>query len=134
MTAPRMLPRLDADNRAFWTGGATGELQIMYCDDCDTHIHPPRPICRSCLSDNVAPRAVSGRGTVNTFTVNRQKWRPEMEVPFVVARVALDNAPGVFITTNIVGCDVDTVDIGDPVKVRFEQHEDVWLPLFEKCA
>ena len=62
MTATRPLPRLDADNRDFWTGGADGELRIMCCQDCGTYIHPPRPVCRNCLSDQVAPRAVSGTG------------------------------------------------------------------------
>ena len=35
------------------------------------------------------------------------------------------------LTTNIVGCDPDDVHIGQEVAVRFEQHDDVWLPLFE---
>lgn len=128
----RAVPRLDALNRDFWTGGAVGELRIMFCNDCDRPIHPPRPVCRHCLSDNVAPKAVSGYGVVDTFTINHQKWHPAMAVPFVIARVALEDAPGVYLTTNIVGCDVHDVDIGDRVKVRFEQVEDVFLPLFEK--
>ncbi len=37
-------------------------------------------------------------------------------------------------TTNIVGCPVDSVDIGDKVRVKFERHDDVWLPLFEKVG
>ena len=39
--------------------------------------------------------------------------------------------PTVHLTTNIVGCDPDDVHIGQDVVVRFEQHDDVWLPLFE---
>ena len=35
------------------------------------------------------------------------------------------------LTTNIVGCDPDDVHVGQEVTVRFEPHEDVWLPLFE---
>lgn len=132
MAAPRPLPRLDADNRPFWTGGADGELRIMRCQDCQAFIHPPRPFCRNCLSENVAPEAVAGTGVVDTFTVNHQKWHPAAEVPYVIARVALDGAPGVYLTTNIVGCPVDAVDIGDRVRVKFEQQDDVYLPLFEK--
>ena len=127
-------PKLDNDNRAFWTGGADGALRIMHCAACDTYIHPPRPLCRTCLSEEVAPKTVSGRGVVDTFTINHQKWRPDMEVPFVIARVALDDAPGVYLTTNIVGCAPDEVEIGDKVRVTFEQVEDVYLPLFEKVA
>ena len=129
---PRPLPRLDADNRAFWTGGAEGELRIMHCNDCGTWLHPPQPVCRSCLSENVAAKAVPGTGAVETYTVNYQAWAPGQEVPFVIARVALDGAPGVYLTTNIVGCAPDAVEIGDKVRVTFEQQEDVWIPLFEK--
>jgi uncharacterized OB-fold protein len=57
-----------------------------------------------------------------------------MEVPFVIARVAIDGAPGVYLTTNIVGCPVDSVDIGDRVKVIFEQQGEIYYPLFEKIA
>ncbi|HEX9159017.1 MAG TPA: OB-fold domain-containing protein [Rhizomicrobium sp.] len=78
------------------------------------------------------PEAVAGTGIVDTFTINHQQWRPALEVPYVIARVAVDGAPGVFLTTNIVGCPVDAVQIGDRVRVTFEQHGEVFLPLFEK--
>jgi uncharacterized protein len=132
VAAPRTLPRLDETNRAFWTGGAEKKLLLMQCRDCATFIHPPRPVCRNCLSEHVAPAAVAGTGVIDTFTVNHQQWRPAMEVPFVIARVAIDGAPGVFLTTNIVGCAVEEVDIGDRVRVTFLQQDDVYLPLFEK--
>ncbi len=134
MTTPRILPRLDQDNRDFWTGGEVGELRITQCQDCRTFIHPPRPVCHHCLSDNVAAKAVSGEGTIDTCLINYNPWFPGMEVPFVVARVALDDAPGVIITSNIVGSPVDEVDFGDRVKVTFLNQEDVWIPLFEKAA
>lgn len=130
----RALPRLDADNRAFWTGGAEGKLLLTRCQDCKTFIHPPRPVCRKCLSENVAAEAVAGTGVIDSYTVNHQKWHPAMEVPFVIARVAVDGAPGVYLTTNIIGCAVEAVDIGDRVRVKFEQQDDVWLPLFEKVG
>lgn len=126
--------RLDKDNRAFWTGGADGNLNIARCGDCGGFIHPPREICRHCLSENVAPFAVSGTGVVDTFTVNHQAWAKDMEVPFVIARVRLDDAPGVYLTTNIVGCPVDAVAIDDAVRVTFEEQDGIWYPLFEKVA
>ena len=134
MSAPRLLPRLDPDNRFFWTSGADGVLRFLRCQACETFIHPPRPICPHCLSEDVAPAAVPGTATIDTYTINHQKWHPAMEVPYVIARVAIDGAPGVFLTTNIVGCDPRDVDMDDKVKVVFEQQDDVWLPLFEKHA
>jgi uncharacterized OB-fold protein len=126
------MPRLDADNRAFWTGGAEGKLMLMRCRDCGTFLHPPRPVCRHCLSDNVGPEAVAGTGVVDTFTINYQAWYPGLETPFVIARVAVDGAPGVYLTTNIVNCPVDAVEIGDRVRVTFERQGEIYLPLFEK--
>lgn len=132
MTANRPLPKLNNENRDFWTGGSEGELRLTRCQDCKGFIHPPRPVCRQCLSENVAAEAVSGNGVIATFTINYQPWHPELEVPFVVARVVLDDVPGVYLTTNIVGCDPLTVDVGDRVKVVFEQQEDIYVPLFEQ--
>ncbi len=132
MSTLRLLPRLDSDNRFFWTGGADGVLRLLQCEDCATFVHPPQPFCPHCLSEAVAPQAVAGTATVDSYTINWQKWHPAMEVPFVIARVEVDGAPGVILTTNIVNCAPDAVDIGDKVKVVFEQQDDVWLPLFEK--
>jgi uncharacterized OB-fold protein len=134
MVEPRPLPRLDADNRAFWTGGKEGELRIYHCDDCGAFNHPPNPVCRKCLSENVAPKAVPGTGVVDTFSVNHQAWIPGGETPYVVARIALDGAPGVIVLSNVVGCPVEEVDIGDRVRVTFEQHGEIFIPLFEKVA
>jgi uncharacterized OB-fold protein len=131
---PRPQPRIDSDNRFFWTGGAQGQLRFMRCKDCGAFQHPPQPVCRKCLSEKVAPEAVAGTGVVDTYTINHQAWYPGLEVPFVIARVAIDGAPGVYLTTNIVGCPVDQVDIGDRVRVKFERQgeSEVYLPLFEK--
>jgi uncharacterized protein len=134
VTTPRPEPLLDRDNRAFWTGGADGKLYLHHCNDCGGYIHPPRPVCRHCLSDDVAPRAVAGTGVIDTYTINHQAWMPGMEVPFIIARVAIDGAPGVILTTNIVNCPIDAVEFGDKVRVTFQQQGEIYFPLFEKIA
>ncbi|MFD2580369.1 Zn-ribbon domain-containing OB-fold protein [Novosphingobium colocasiae] len=63
--------------------------------------------------------------------MNYQPWLPGLEVPFVVAYVALDEQSDVWLMTNIVGCSVEEVAIGARVRVVFEQQEEVWVPLFE---
>ena len=134
MPIMRGLPRLDRDNRFFWTSGAEGVLRLLQCADCSKFVHPPRPVCPACLSEQVAPVDMPGTGVVDTYTINYQKWHPSVETPFVIARVAVDGAPGVILTTNIINSPVDAVDIGDAVRVVFEQQGDVYLPLFEKVA
>lgn len=129
---PRKLPALTADNRAFWQGGEQGKLLIHHCESCARFFHPPSPICPRCASFEVGPRAVSGRGSVASFTLNYQQWTPGLEVPFVVAIIELIEQPGLRFLSNVVGCDPLSVAIGMPVKVTFEHVEDVWLPLFER--
>ena len=94
-------------------------------------MHPPVPICPRCRSRNWEPSLVSGRGTVIGFTVNAHPWLPGFDPPYVIANVALAEDVDVRLTTNIVGCDPGQVGIGQQVAVRFEQHDDVWIPLFE---
>jgi uncharacterized OB-fold protein len=81
---------------------------------------------------------VSGKATVAAFTVNRQKWIPGFEPPYVVAMVELDDEPDVRLITNVVGVAIEDVRVGMAVEVFFEDwtamsgDEDsrVWIPLF----
>lgn len=127
----RPLPQLTPFNEWFWTSGADGVLRIQGCDDCGALVHPPVPICPRCRSPHWSPKEVSGRAVVAGFTVNAHTWLPGFEPPYAVAVVALEEDPSVRLTTNVEGCDPDEVHIGQRVAVRFEHHDDVWLPLFE---
>jgi uncharacterized OB-fold protein len=74
---------------------------------------------------------VSGAATLHTFTVNHQPWYPGLDPPYVIAVVELMEQEALRLTTGIVGCAPGDVVIGMPVRVVFEQYEDVWLPFFE---
>jgi uncharacterized protein len=124
------VPQVNDDNRAFWTGGRDGELLIARCNDCGYYIHPPSPRCPQCLSDDVAPAPVSGRGRVYTYTVNDRAWSPGLEVPYVIAIVRLDEQSDLRLMTNIVSCAPDEVTIDMPVQVEFREQGDVYAPVF----
>ena len=130
----RVLPQLNDLNRPFWTGGERGELCLLRCRACKHWIHPPAPICPACLSREVAAEATSGRARVATFTVNHQPWIPGFAPPYVIAIVELAEQTGLRLTTNLVGCAPADVRIGMPVRAVFEQHDAVWIPLFEPVA
>lgn len=125
----RLLPRLSDDVAFFWTSGADGTLRLLRCNACQFFIHPPGPICRRCLSRDLAPYAVSGRGHVETFTVNHQQWIPGSD-HYIIAWVSIDEQPDVRLTTNLVDVEPDDVAVGMAVEVVFEQADDVYLPLF----
>jgi uncharacterized OB-fold protein len=63
----------------------------------------------------------SGKGTIYSFTVNRRGAGDLVEyrdpVPYVLAYVELEEGPRIM--TNIVGCDPDSVKIGQAVEVVF---------------
>ena len=127
----RKLPALTAESRAFWQGGAEGRLLIHHCGDCARFFHPPAPICPVCLGENIVPSPVRGTGQVISFTINHQQWRPELDVPYVVAIVELSEQEGLQMVSNIVNSDPQDIYVGMQVKVLFIQQEDVWIPLFE---
>jgi uncharacterized OB-fold protein len=127
----RVLPRLTPLNRHFWTGGEQGELRFLRCEPCARYIHPPSPVCPECLGKQLEPTAVSGRATIATFTLNHQPWVPAPDHPYPIAIVEIEEQPDVRLMTNIVNCDAESVHIGMPVRVVFENHDDVWFPLFE---
>ena len=129
----RVSPRIGPLNRFYWESGRDGVLRIMRCQDCGTWLHPAKPLCSSCLSEDVAPQATSGTGTVYSITINHQAWQPGLEVPYAIARVALDGVDGVLLTTNIVGPGALDTQIGDAVRVTFEEQNGIWYPLFERA-
>jgi uncharacterized OB-fold protein len=101
----------------------------LRCHDCGYYVHPPGPICPRCLSRNLGPEAVSGRGRLESFTVNYQQWIPGSD-PYIIAWVSIDEQPETRLTTNLVGIEPEDVEVGMPVRVVFEQNDDVFLPLF----
>ncbi|MCY3863658.1 MAG: OB-fold domain-containing protein [bacterium] len=125
----RPLPKLTPENEFFWTSGADGVLRFQYCELCNRYLHPPGVVCSRC-GGVPKVRDVSGRATVVGFTVNYQPWLPDMEIPYVIGLVAIEEDPLVRLTTLIVDAEPDDVVIGLRVSARFEQHKDVWLPVF----
>jgi uncharacterized protein len=124
------LPVVTPLNEHFWRGGAAGELRVLRCDDCGKYVHPPRPACPCCLSRSLTARAVSGEASVYSVTVNHHPWYPGQQVPYAVALVELPEQPGLRLTTNIVGCPPEKVQIGMQVRAVFVPAEDVWVPVF----
>lgn len=129
--ANRTLPPLTDANRAYWTGGTSGTLLVQRCVSCRRWVHPPvHGACDAC-GGALEPEPVSGRGTVFTFTENHQRFHPDVEPPYVIALVQLVEQDDLRVVTNIVNADADQLACGTRVRVVFEDHGDVSVPLFE---
>lgn len=127
----RPLPVLSEMNSYFWCGGKDGRLHILRCGQCGHYAHPCVGRCPRCRADAMAPDPVSGLGSIVGFTTNHQPWFPHVPVPYTVAVVALAEQPDILLISNIANCPVDAVAIGMEVKVLFEQHGEIFIPLFE---
>ena len=126
----RPLPEITSMNAHFWRSGRHGELCLLRCSACSYYVHPPQPVCPRCLSKDVPPVVVSGRGTLFSFTVNHHPWNPTVPAPYIIGLVEIAEQHDVRLTTNIVGCEPDDVRIGMPVRVNFEQEGEVYVPVF----
>jgi uncharacterized OB-fold protein len=125
----RKLPKLVPESAFYWSSCEDGRLRIQRCGACGHWQQPPWPRCTRCHSEDVSPQPVSGRARVATYTINHEPWLPGLDVPFVFAAVELEEQPELYVFTNILA-PAGSVRRGQAVTVTFEQHEDVWLPMF----
>jgi uncharacterized protein len=134
-----LLPDLSEPTAAgFWEGTARGELLVQACGSCGTRRMPPRPMCPVCRSTEVRWEPTSGTGTVWSFIVPHPPLLPAYSqlAPYNVIVVALDDDPAIRFVGNLLASsegaineiDPATIRIGEPVRVVFQQVEDVALP------
>ncbi len=110
-------PSVNPENKPYFEAAAGGKLLVKFCNACKAFHHYPRALCPFCFSDKTEWREAKGMGTIYTYSVLRRG----VPVPYCIAYVTLDE--GVSMLTNIVDCDLDTVRIGQKVKVVFKPTE-----------
>ena len=115
--------------------GSQSSKWLGQCRDCGAWIWCPRPACGECGSDNFVWTELSGRGEIFAFTVIREVVGRalrgfEKDIPYVTAWIDLEEGPR--ICSNVVCCPIETVRIGMPVEVLFEEaREGIFLPKFK---
>ncbi|OBG68058.1 Zn-ribbon domain-containing OB-fold protein [Mycobacterium sp. E3339] len=132
--AHRPVPALTALSRPFWTAGADGVLRMQRCTNCGRLCHPP---ALRCPVDRAAIEYVdlSGRGLVESWTVNRHQWFPGFTPPYLIAFVTPVEDRRARLLTNLVNVHPDEVTPDMPVRVVFDRcvdgEDEVFIPLFE---
>jgi uncharacterized OB-fold protein len=113
-------PAVTEETDAFWSAAKEGRLVVERCASCGTESFPPRGICPACRARSMVPSEITSRGRVYSYTVNYQRWLPELEVPFALVLVEFPEHPGVRIFGRLRGVDPEQVAIGDEVEIGFE--------------
>jgi uncharacterized protein len=80
--APR--PLTDADSSAFWRSIESGRLELARCRECSRWEHPALECCRECGAPTTF-EAISGRGSLHSWTVIHRASVPGHETPYVIA-------------------------------------------------
>jgi len=96
------------------------------CKVCDRVYFPPREVCPYCRRKslgNMEEIKLSGRGKLITYTII---YTPpsnfENQVPYAVGIVELDEGPR--ITSQIVDCDPEKLEIGMSVEAVFRKIQE----------
>jgi len=130
VTGSNIRPRPEPDTLSapFWLGCLGGVLLVQRCSACSRSQFPPLRRCTSCLSEEVEWVAVTGQGSIISWTQIRRPVASQFAelVPLTVCLVEL--ADGVRMVGNLVpepGHSVDHVDlVGLHVKVVFDEVQD----------
>ena len=132
-----LLPRpvANADSQEYWAGAREGRLMLRRCKSCGKLHFMPRFLCPFCWSEDLQWVQASGQGEVHSFTIVRRASSPVFagRVPYVVALIDLAEGPRMM--ANILGPDALQVQIGDPVRLIFEERgEGDRIPQFERVS
>lgn len=116
MAEPRKIPppAVDPENAPYWEAAQEGRLLIKRCEACGEAHYYPRTFCPFCASERTAWQEASGHGAIYTFSVMRRSPTGA----YAIGYVTLDEGPAML--TNFIGCDLDTLAIGQRVRVRFQ--------------
>jgi uncharacterized OB-fold protein len=103
--------------KPFWDWCREGELRLQRCLTCGAWRHLPRARCAACRGADLSWEAVSGRGTVWSYTVCYLPVLPAFtgRVPYNAVVVKLREGP--YLVSNLVDCRPDELEIGMEVEV-----------------
>jgi uncharacterized OB-fold protein len=107
-------PLLNVGDERYFEAAKQGKLLLKKCSSCAEVHYFPRGVCPFCFSSKVDWVEAKGTGTIYSYSVSRRAG----PIPYCIAYVTLDE--GVTMMTNIVDCDLDTVRVGQKVKLTFK--------------
>jgi uncharacterized OB-fold protein len=117
MSRPR--PRPGIVDAPFWSYVEQGELRVQRCTGCKTLRYPPAAVCPECLAAEHEWTALSGQGTVVSWTVFHRAYFPGLPVPYTVVSVRTDEGP--LLIGNLVRADGHLPRAGLPVRAVVEE-------------
>jgi len=129
---------VERDSADLYRGWLAHELRLNRCSTCRRWHHPPRPMCPSCWSWDVAAEPVSGDGHIHLLMLLHQgPAAPDVDYasgPYPVATVELCEQEGLRFTSTVRNCAVDKLAIGMPVELAWIDRYGAPFPVFQPSA
>lgn len=128
---PKLAPINETDlDEQYWAHCAEGQLHFQKCNDCGTWRHLPRYMCSKCGSGAWHWAPSSGRGEIYSWTITHQALLPffKQNVPYAVIVVQMQE--GVRMISGLKGLDLDDIQLGLPVEVKYEDISGGKIPVF----
>ena len=124
-------PLADAITLPWWQALREHRLVVQRCTACGRTRLPPAPLCPGCRSTDSDWKELSGRGEVYTYTIVHRPIAAGQALPYLIAVIALEDAGGVRMISNLVGVAPEAVAIGMPVELVWEDMSaELALPRF----
>ena len=132
------VPVPDDASAPFFAGALEGKLMLLRCPACATYMSPTaylgvplRPRCPHCFAPSPEWAPSSGRATLYSFALMHQLYDDAFadELPYNLAVVETEE--GVRLTSQVVDCPNEELEIGMALTVTFERYSDeVAIPKF----
>ena len=116
------LPDLDDPlTRGFWDAAARRQLALTRCEACQVWVWYPTDPSHGCGPGSLTWTAVTGHGTLYSWTVVRRALLPEYAqvVPYTTALIELDEVPGVRLVSLLADADPARLEADMPMEVTF---------------
>jgi len=110
----------------FWRSLQDGRLSFPRCEHCGRFHWYPKTACPFCGSSLLNWTPISGEGDLYSWTVVRHAFTDDYrsKIPYVVALVEFDEAPGIRLVSNLIVNDVDAIEFGMRVLPDFSKSKD----------
>ena len=138
VVSAKPVPVPDEASAPFFQGALQGRLMLLRCRACGVYMSPTaylgvpvRPRCVGCFSGDLERSPSSGKATLYSFAIMHQLYDEAFaaEIPYNIAVVETEE--GVRLTSQVVDCPNDRLEIGMLLAVVFERISDeVAVPKF----
>jgi hypothetical protein len=123
---------MDPYAEQFWQFTKAKELRLQRCANCGKFRWPPSAACDACLSEDYDWSAVSGAGSLLSWTTFHRGYFPEYPPPHTTVVLELDEGP--LFVSYPVGIEPSQLAEGMRLELRWEDAEDKFgeynLPVF----